>query len=128
MGEKMSNQVLNKEFLADKVDIRDDILYTIGKTPLVRLNRVARGVSPSVLAKVEFFNPGGSVKDRIGLPIIIEAEQAGRSSSRDDRRVHQRQYRCGPGDCSAIRGYRCIFVLPDKMSDEKSGCCVAHRW
>jgi cystathionine beta-synthase len=120
MGEKMSTQILNKDLLADKEDIRDDILYTIGRTPLVRLNRVARGVSPAVLAKVEFFNPGGSVKDRIGLPIIEEAEQAGRLKP-GGTIVESTSGNTGVGlaIAAAIKGYRCIFVLPDKMSDEK---------
>ena len=55
-----------------------NILETIGWTPLVRLNRVTQGIRTPVYAKAEFFNPGGSVKDRIGLPIIERAEKEGR--------------------------------------------------
>ena len=54
------------------------VLETIGWTPLIRLNRVTRGVRTPVFAKAEFFNPGGSVKDRIGMPIIERAEREGR--------------------------------------------------
>ena len=60
------------------VDIHDSILETIGNTPLVRLNKVARGIRPTLLAKAEFMNPGGSVKDRIGLAMIEAAEREGR--------------------------------------------------
>ena len=56
----------------------DSVLDTIGWTPLIRLNRVTRGMRTPVYGKAEFFNPGGSVKDRIGLPIIERAEREGR--------------------------------------------------
>src|SRR5437764_358960 len=58
--------------------IYDNIMHTIGNTPLVRLNRVTRGVRSQMIAKVEYFNPGGSVKDRIGVTIIEAAEREGR--------------------------------------------------
>jgi cystathionine beta-synthase len=116
----MSADTLNQDLITDIADLREDILFTIGQTPLVRLNRVTRGVQPSVLAKVEFFNPGGSVKDRIGLPIIEEAEQAGRLKP-GGTIVESTSGNTGVGlaIAAAIKGYRCIFVLPDKMSDEK---------
>ena len=60
------------------MDIKTSIIETIGNTPLVRLNSVAGDLECTLLAKVEFFNPGGSVKDRIGLNIIADAEQSGR--------------------------------------------------
>src|SRR5690606_33308151 len=56
----------------------DDVLGTIGCTPLIRLKRVTRGIATPVYGKADFFNPGGSVKDRIGLPIIEQAEREGR--------------------------------------------------
>lgn len=101
-------------------DIHDTILTTIGWTPLVRLNRVTRGVQPTVLAKVEFFNPGGSVKDRIGPAIIAEAEQSGRLKP-GGVIVEATSGNTGVGlaIAAAIKGYKCIFVMPDKMSDEK---------
>ena len=55
----------------------DSVLDTIGWTPLIRLNRVARGIRTPIYGKADFFNPGGSVKDRIGMPIIEAAERAG---------------------------------------------------
>jgi cystathionine beta-synthase len=101
-------------------DVRNSILDTIGRTPLVRLNKVTRGVAPDVLAKVEFFNPGGSVKDRIGVSIIEEAEQSGRLKP-GGTIVEATSGNTGMGLAivAAIKGYRCIFVMPDKMSNEK---------
>jgi cystathionine beta-synthase len=101
-------------------DVRTSILDTIGHTPLVRLNKVTRGVAPNVLAKIEFFNPGGSVKDRIGLTIIEEAEKAGRLKP-GGTIVEATSGNTGMGlaIAAAIKGYRCIFVMPDKMSNEK---------
>ena len=101
-------------------DIRENILSAIGGTPLVRLQRVARGLEPAVLAKVEFFNPGGSVKDRIGLPIVEDAEQAGHLKP-GGTIVEATSGNTGVGlaIAAAVKGYRCIFVMPDKMSDEK---------
>lgn len=98
----------------------DNILDTIGDTPLVRLNSVASGVACLVLAKVESFNPGGSVKDRIGWPIIDEAERSGRLKP-GGTIIEATSGNTGVGlaIAAAIRGYRCVFVMPDKMSQEK---------
>jgi cystathionine beta-synthase len=98
----------------------ESVLDMVGSTPLVRLNRVTDGCRTPVYAKCEFMNPGGSVKDRIGLAMIEAAEAAGK---------------LGPGGtvvegtsgntglalamAAAIKGYRCIFTMPDKMSHEK---------
>ncbi len=60
-------------------EIKETVLEAIGNTPLVRLHKLARGVRPALLAKVEFLNPGGSVKDRIGLGMIEAAEREGRA-------------------------------------------------
>ena len=101
-------------------DVRNSILDTIGHTPLVRLNKVTRGLAPDVLAKVEFFNPGGSVKDRIGVSIIDDAEKSGRLKP-GGTIVEATSGNTGMGLAivAAIKGYRCIFVMPDKMSNEK---------
>ncbi len=103
-------------------DVRNSILDTIGHTPLVRLNKVTRGLAPTVLAKVEFFNPGGSVKDRIGVSIIEDAEKSGRLKP-GGTIVEATSGNTGMGLAivAAIKGYRCIFVMPDKMSNEKIG-------
>ncbi len=102
------------------MDFHDDILSTIGQTPLVRLNSVTSGLDPLVLAKIEFFNPGGSVKDRIGWPIIEDAEREGRLRP-GGTIIEATSGNTGVGlaMAAAIKGYRCIFVMPDKMSQEK---------
>jgi cystathionine beta-synthase len=106
--------------MATYPDVRNSVLETIGHTPLVRLNKVARGVAPAVLAKLEFFNPGGSVKDRIGIAIIEDAERTGRLKP-GGTIVESTSGNTGIGLAIAAtnKGYKCIFVMPDKMSDEK---------
>ena len=106
--------------MASYPDVRASVLEAIGHTPIVRLNKVTRGVSPSVLAKLEFMNPGGSVKDRIGIAIIEEAERAGRLKP-GGTIVESTSGNTGIGLAIAAsnKGYKCIFVMPDKMSDEK---------
>lgn len=101
-------------------DIKDTILDAIGNTPLVRLHSVARGLRPALLAKVEFLNPGGSVKDRIGLAMIEAAEREGRLKP-GGTIVEGTSGNTGVGlaIAAAIKGYKCVFVMPDKMSDEK---------
>src|SRR5215216_279485 len=101
-------------------DIKDSILEAIGNTPLVRLHKLARGVRPELLAKVEFLNPGGSVKDRIGLGMIEAAEHEGRLRP-GGTIVEGTGGNTGVGlaIAAALKGYKTIFVMPDKMSDEK---------
>jgi cystathionine beta-synthase len=98
----------------------DNVLDTIGWTPLIRLNRVVDGARTPVYAKAEFFNPGGSVKDRIGLAMIEAAERDGRLKP-GGVVVEGTSGNTGVGlaIAAAIRGYRCIFTMPDKMSQEK---------
>jgi cystathionine beta-synthase len=98
----------------------DSVLETIGWTPLIRLHRVTRGVRTPVYAKAEFFNPGGSVKDRIGMPIIERAEREGRLKA-GGTIVEGTSGNTGVGlaIAAALKGYRCIFTMPDKMSQEK---------
>jgi len=98
----------------------DDVLQTIGWTPLIRLSRITRGIRTPVFGKAEFFNPGGSVKDRIGLPIIEAAERSG-ALKPGGTIVEGTSGNTGVGlaIAAAIRGYRCIFTMPDKMSQEK---------
>ncbi len=102
------------------MEIFDSILDLVGNTPLVRLRRVTRGVRPAVLAKLELLNPGGSVKDRIGLRMIEAAERAGLLRP-GGTIVEPTSGNTGHGlaIAAAIKGYRCIFVMPDKMSQEK---------
>jgi len=98
----------------------DDVMATIGWTPLIRLNRITRGMRTRVYGKAEFFNPGGSVKDRIGMPIIERAEREGRLKP-GGTIVEGTSGNTGIGlaIAAAIKGYRCIFTMPDKMSQEK---------
>src|SRR3954466_7602553 len=98
----------------------NSVLEPIGWTPMIRLSRVTRGVRTPVLAKAEFFNPGGSLKDRIGLPIIEAAEKAGQLKP-GGTIVEATSGNTGIGlaIAAALRGYRCIFTMPDKMSQEK---------
>ena len=98
----------------------DDVMATIGWTPLIRLNKITRGIRTRVYGKAEFFNPGGSVKDRIGMPIIERAEREGRLKA-GGTIVEGTSGNTGVGlaIAAAIKGYRCIFTMPDKMSQEK---------
>jgi cystathionine beta-synthase len=105
---------------ATSVSIHDNILETMGNTPLVRLHNVARGVACQLVAKVEFFNPGGSVKDRIGISMIEDAERQGKLKP-GGTIVEATSGNTGVGlaIAAAIKGYKCVFVLPDKQSIEK---------
>ncbi len=101
-------------------EIHENILATMGNTPLVKLNRLARGVRCQMIAKVEYFNPGSSVKDRIGTTIIEDAEKQGRIKP-GGTIVEATSGNTGVGLAMAaiLKGYKCVFVMPDKMSDEK---------
>jgi cystathionine beta-synthase len=96
------------------------VVELIGGTPLVRLQAVTRGVPATVVAKLEYLNPGGSVKDRIGIRMIEAAEHDG-SLKPGGTIVEPTSGNTGVGlaIAAAIKGYRCIFVMPDKMSREK---------
>jgi cystathionine beta-synthase len=96
------------------------LLDLVGATPIVRLEKLGRGVAPALLAKLEYLNPGGSVKDRIGLPMIERAERE-RKLRPGGTIVEPTSGNTGVGlaIAAAIKGYRCIFVMPDKMSQEK---------
>ena len=98
----------------------ENVLDTIGWTPMIRLNKVTRGVKTPVYVKAEFYNPGGSIKDRIGLPIILAAEKDG-SLKPGGTVVEATSGNTGIGlaIAAALRGYKCIFTMPDKMSQEK---------
>jgi cystathionine beta-synthase len=100
--------------------MHESILQSIGWTPLVRLRRLADGVPATVAVKVESLNPGGSVKDRVGLAMINEAEHRGWLRP-GGTIIEATAGNTGVGLAmvAAVKGYRCIFVLPDKMSSEK---------
>src|SRR5574338_185337 len=96
------------------------VLELVGHTPIVRLARMSRDVPGELLAKLEFLNPGGSVKDRIGLAMVEAAERDGKLRP-GGTIVEPTSGNTGVGlaIAAAARGYRCIFVMPDKMSQEK---------
>ena len=100
--------------------VYDSILDTIGNTPLVRLSNIGRNLTCQLYAKIEFFNPGGSVKDRIGLNIIEEAEKSGRLKP-GGTVVESTSGNTGLvlAIICTLRGYKSVFVIPDKMSQEK---------
>jgi cystathionine beta-synthase len=107
--------------------MHDNILQSIGKTPLVRLRRLAADVPAAVAVKVESENPGGSVKDRVGMAMIVEAERRGLLRA-GGTIIEATAGNTGVGLAmvAAVRGYRCIFVLPDKMSAEKIALLKAY--
>ena len=98
----------------------DNVLGTVGNTPLVRINRLAEEVPCTVLGKVEFFNPGGSVKDRIGITMIEDAEEKGLIEP-GGTIIEGTSGNTGAGLALAAiaKGYRCIFTTTDKQSQEK---------
>lgn len=100
--------------------MHETILQSIGHTPLVRLRRLGEGLKASVYVKVESQNPGGSVKDRVALAMIAEAERRGWLRP-GGTIIEATAGNTGVGLAmiAAVKGYRCIFVLPDKMSSEK---------
>ena len=105
----------------------NSILDTIGHTPLVRLNVIAHGVKPLMLAKVEYFNPGGSVKDRIGVALIESMERSGQLKP-GGTLVEPTSGNTGTGLAlaAAIKGYHLICVMTDKVSEEKRSLLRAY--
>src|SRR5262245_3619030 len=101
-------------------EIRESALDCIGQTPIVRLTRIARNYPCEVLGKCEFLNAGGSVKDRIGVRMIEEAEKSGRIRP-GDTLIEPTSGNTGIGLAlaAAVRGYRLIITMPEKMSQEK---------
>jgi cystathionine beta-synthase len=105
----------------------DNVVEIIGDTPLVKLNRVTEGISATVLAKVEYFNPGGSVKDRIALRMVLDAEKAGLLRP-GGTIVEPTSGNTGVGLAlvAQLRGYKCVFVCPDKVSEDKQNVLRAY--
>ena len=99
----------------------------IGNTPLIKLNSVTKGIKPTVLAKVEYFNPGGSIKDRIAEKLIDAAEEAGLLKP-GGTIVEPTSGNTGIGLAliAQRRGYRCIFTLPDKVAEDKRNTLIAY--
>ena len=100
--------------------IFNSILDTIGTTPVIRLNKIGRDLDCDLFVKCEYFNPGGSVKDRIGWRMVEDAEKSGRIKP-GDTLIEPTSGNTGQGMAlaSAVKGYRCIITMPEKMSKEK---------
>jgi cystathionine beta-synthase len=105
----------------------DNILSVIGNTPLVKLNRVTEGIRPIILCKLEFLNPGGSVKDRVGIAMLLDAEKSGKIR-KGGTVVEPSSGNTGVGLALAcvIRGYQLVVTMPDKMSLEKKRLLEAY--
>lgn len=100
--------------------MHDNVLHAVGHTPLIRLNKITEGLRTPIYVKMEAMNPGGSVKDRVGVAMIADAERKGHLKP-GGTIIEATAGNTGVGlaMAAAVKGYRCIFVLPDKMSDEK---------
>jgi cystathionine beta-synthase len=105
----------------------ENVVELIGNTPLVRLRNVTEGIQATVLAKVEYFNPGGSVKDRIALRMVTEAEKAGLLKP-GGTIVEPTSGNTGVGLAlvAQLKGYKCVFVCPDKVSEDKQNVLKAY--
>jgi cystathionine beta-synthase len=105
----------------------ENVVELIGNTPLVRLRNLTEGISATVLAKVEYFNPGGSVKDRIALRMVEEAEKSG-ALRPGGTIVEPTSGNTGVGLAlvAQLRGYSCVFVCPDKVSEDKRNVLKAY--
>src|SRR5215203_6742293 len=103
------------------------MISLVGNTPLVRLNNVTAGIQATVLAKVEYFNPGGSVKDRIALKMIEAAEREGKLKP-GGTIVEPTSGNTGVGLAmvAQAKGYCCVFVCPDKVSEDKRNVLKAY--
>jgi len=111
---------LSDPSMAVELDVKSNILDAIGNTPLVKLNKLVGDIKATVLVKCEFMNPGGSVKDRIGIAMLDDAERKGLIKP-GGTIVEATSGNTGVGlaIAAAIKGYKTIFVMPDKMSEEK---------
>jgi cystathionine beta-synthase len=103
------------------MDIKNNILETIGNTPMIRLNKIVRGFPCQVVAKVDYFNPGNSIKDRMALKMVEVAEQEGKLKP-GGTIIEGTSGNTGMGLALAacVKGYKCVFVTTDKQSKEKA--------
>src|SRR6266852_1001986 len=102
------------------MEVFGSILELVGNTPIIRLNKISKAVSSTLLVKMESLNPGGSVKDRVGIAMLDDAEKKGVLSP-GATIIEPTSGNTGMGLalCAAVRGYKMIFTMPDKMSEEK---------
>jgi len=103
------------------MDIKNNILETIGNTPLIKLNKITKGIPCTVLAKVDYFNPGNSIKDRMALKMVEMAEKEGKLKP-GGTIIECTSGNTGMGLALAavVKGYKCIFTTTDKQSKEKA--------
>src|SRR5258707_15175113 len=103
------------------MNIKNNILETIGNTPLIRLNRITKDLPCQVFAKVDYFNPGNSVKDRMALKMVKVAEKEGKlNPGRTIIEGTSGTTGMGLAFTAVVKGYKCIFVTTDKQSKEKA--------
>jgi len=109
------------------LDYHENILSLIGHTPLVKLSRIGANLKPIILCKLEFLNPGGSIKDRIGISMLMDAEKRGKIS-KGGTMVEPSSGNTGMGLAIAciIMGYKLVVTMPDKMSLEKKRLLEAY--
>src|SRR5260370_30845461 len=109
------------------MEVHKTILDVIGNTPLVQLNKVSQGLKPVILAKLENLNPGGSVKDRIGVAMVEQAERKGLLKP-GGTLIEPTSGNTGVGLAmvASVKGYKMIFVMPDKMSEQKRAILRAY--
>lgn len=107
--------------------VYNSILETIGSTPIIKLNRVTKGLKHEFFVKIEYFNPGGSIKDRVALAMIEGAESRGEIRP-GGTIIEATSGNTGIGLAlaAAVKGYKCIFVMPEKISREKQEILKAH--
>ncbi len=105
----------------------DSVVDLIGNTPLVRLRKVTEGLKPQIFAKVEYLNPGGSIKDRIAMNLVLAAEKEGLLKP-GGTIVEPTSGNTGVGLALVAqqRGYKCVFVVPDKVSEDKQNVLRAY--
>ena len=126
-SDKPRPHLLSSEGAAVSTELYNTILDAVGNTPLVRLNKITKGVDPTILVKLENLNPGGSVKDRIGRVMIEEAEKKGLLNP-GGTIIEPTSGNTGTGLAMAacVKGYKMIFTMPDKMSEEKRSLLRAY--
>ena len=105
-------------------NVHDNVLSCVGNTPIVRLNSVTHGLQSQLFAKLEMLNPGGSIKDRIALQIIADAEARGKLKP-GDVIVEGTSGNTGAGlaMAGAVKGYPCVFVMPDSRARRSAPPC-----
>src|SRR5678816_1295320 len=103
-----------------------DITKAVGDTPIVKLNRVTEGLDSHIYVKCEYLNPGGSHKDRVALNMIRDAEAAGLKTGGTIVEATSGNTGAALAMVAAIKGYKCVFVMPDKMSQEKISTPVSY--